>query len=76
VTSPDPTGRQPESLPMTAVRDRIGDICNRVHFSGQPIVLTWHDDPRVVLVPYSWWQQQTADEHEHQDHEPASEATP
>lgn len=75
VNSPDPTGQQPETLAMTAVRDKIGDVCNRVHFSGRPVVLTFHDDPRVVLVPYSWWQQQTGTGHQDQDQAPAPESS-
>jgi prevent-host-death family protein len=43
------------------VRDFRNDVPKRVeaaHFQGEPTIITKNDEPRAVLVPYAWYEQQ------------------
>jgi antitoxin (DNA-binding transcriptional repressor) of toxin-antitoxin stability system len=36
---------------ITDLRQNISDTVNECHFGKVPIAVTWHDSPRVLLVP-------------------------
>lgn len=43
------------------VRDFRNDVPHRIeaaHFLGEPTIITKNDEPRAVLVPYAWYEQQ------------------
>jgi len=54
--------RQPdESLSITAFTRGPGAVIDRVRMQARHVQLTRNGTPAVVLVPWAWWQAQTAD---------------
>ena len=49
-SKPEPV---PRALPLTTVRRRLFELANHVVSTGQPITLTEHGQPKVVLVSVS-----------------------
>lgn len=47
--------------PQIAVSDArkdLGKLVDAAHYAGQHTILTKNEQPRAVLVPYQWWQEQ------------------
>lgn len=41
------------------LRDQLGRRIDAAHFLGEATVIEKSGEPRAVLVPYTWWKEQT-----------------
>jgi prevent-host-death family protein len=48
----------PRTVGLREARACLGKLIDAAHYGGQPTILTNHDEPRAVIVPYAWWVQQ------------------
>lgn len=46
-----------ETVGARDARKELGRLVDQAHFQKQHIVITKNDEPRAVLVPYSWWKE-------------------
>ncbi|WP_326798710.1 type II toxin-antitoxin system Phd/YefM family antitoxin [Streptomyces sp. NBC_01808] len=45
------------SIGSRDARAELGRLIDEAHYTGKHVILTKSDEPRAVLVPYSWWQE-------------------
>ncbi|MFE7330794.1 type II toxin-antitoxin system Phd/YefM family antitoxin [Streptomyces sp. NPDC057565] len=48
-----------EHIGVRELREQLGRRVDAAHFHQQQVVVEKNGEPRAVLVPYSWWQEQT-----------------
>lgn len=47
-----------ERMGTRDARAELGHLVDAAHFQGRHTILTKSDEPRAVLVPYTWWEAQ------------------
>jgi prevent-host-death family protein len=49
-----------EHIATNDLRNQLGRRIDEAHYGGKHLVVEKNGEPRAVLVPYDWWQQQGA----------------
>lgn len=44
--------------PVAVVRDQLGRRIDQAHYQGEHTIVRKNGEPRAVLVPYKWWEEQ------------------
>lgn len=44
-----------EHIATNDLRNQLGRRIDNAHFLGQHLIVDKNNEPRAVLVPYTWW---------------------
>jgi len=45
-------------LATNELRDQLGRRIDQAHYQGEHTIVRKNGEPRAVLVPYKWWEEQ------------------